>query len=208
MGALVVFYITLIAILIFLQWKVSLLRSGKIEIETVHHAKKHKIKVLKQIALFFGHKIKNYLQKVFMGFAVWRIKTWAKVKRFIELRLPGLYTFFAKRPEFEDKHFRNFFWRSVVEYKYKMQRLKAKIREEEIQKSSSGEDVVNDEQLAEPVVTTPIEQTEQSTTEQTIVENTEVVVKPKRRTLRVKKVPVDENTTEEQVKPKTRRRRI
>jgi hypothetical protein len=139
MGALIVFYIVLVGLIIFLQWKVRLLRSGKIDIQTVHHVKSRKIRILRQTLAFFGHKLKNYLHKVFMQFAVWRMRVSAKAKRFIELRLPGLHMFFAKRPEFKDKHYKNFFWRGVVEYKYKMQRLKAQIREEEIQKSVADE---------------------------------------------------------------------
>lgn len=193
MGALITFYIVLIGLLVFLQWKVSLLRSGKIKIETVHHAKSHKIKILKQIANYFGHRLKNYLHKVFMQFAVWRIKNWAKLKRFIELKLPGLHMFFAKRPEFADKHFKNFFWRSVVEYKYKMQRLKAQIREEEIQKSAEPE---------VPNTTEPV--TEKVVEEALKVEISPIAteIKPKRRILGRKKVMIDGV----QEKPKRRRK--
>lgn len=193
MGALIVFYIVLISLFLFLQWKVALLRSGKIEIETVHRIKSRKIKVLKQTINFIAHKLKVYLHKVFIKFAVWRMKTWAKIKRFIELRLPGLYMFFAKRPDFADKHFKNFFWRSVIEYKYKMKKLKAQIREEEVQKITTEE----------PITETPVE----VAPEPVAIEAEPITVKKRvvRRTLKEK---TEEPKIEEPEKPKRVRRKI
>lgn len=135
MWSVIVFYIVLIVLIIFFQWKVSLLRSGKIDIETIHKSKSKKIKILNHTAKYFAYKLKNYLHKIFIKFALFRMKARVKISKIIENKLPGLYMFFAKRPEFADKHFKNFFWRGVIEYRYKMKRLKAQIKEEELQKS-------------------------------------------------------------------------
>lgn len=134
MATIIIFYVLLIGLLIFLQWKVVLLRSGKIEIQTIHKDKARKIKVLKQIIRYLSHRLKDWLKNGFIKFASWRIRTRARVNYFIETKLPGLYIILTKRPDVEEHHTKNLFWRGVIEYKYKIQRLKAQILEEEVQK--------------------------------------------------------------------------
>lgn len=130
----IIFYILLVGLVAFLQWKVVQLRRGKIEIHTIHKDRSRKIKVLKQIIAYFGHRLKEWLKEVFVSFASWRIRSRVRLNHFIETKLPGLYTILTKRPEIEEKHTKNIFWRGVIEYKYKIQKLKSQIKEEEIQK--------------------------------------------------------------------------
>lgn len=194
MGSIIVFYIALIFLFAFFQWKVALLRNGKIDIETVHKAKSKKIKIIKQTIKYFAYQLKNYLHKIFIKFALFRMKLRVRISKFIESRLPGLHMFFAKRPEFADKHFKNFFWRGVIEYKYKMKKLKAQIREEEMQKSFNENEASPKKEIVETVLQkedmkseqyTVIDATEKSLKEDVIVqESIDSVsakeVKPKR----------------------------
>src|SRR3989338_6057970 len=137
----IIFYILLVGLVAFLQWKVNLLRKGKIEIQTVHKDRLHKIKIIKQVLKYFGHKLKDWLKDAFIKMASWRIRAKARTNYFIETKLPWLHTILTKRPDIEAKHTKNIFWRGVIEYKYKIQKLKAQILEEEEQKIS---DKVND----------------------------------------------------------------
>lgn len=164
MATIIIFYILLIGLIIFLQWKVSLLRKGKIEIQTVHRDRHHKIKVIKQIIRYFGHKLKDWLKNGFIRFASWRIRAKARTNYFIETRLPGLYTVLTKRPEVEEHHTKNIFWRGVIEYKYKIQKLKAQILEEESQKiierensKESGQEVENE--MIKDIIAEAVEET-------------------------------------------------
>lgn len=171
MGSIIVFYIALIFLFAFFQWKVVLLRNGKIDIETVHKAKSKKIKVLKQTIKYFAYQLKNYLHKIFIKFALFRMKLRVRISKFIENKLPGLHMFFAKRPEFGDKHFRNFFWRGVIEYKYKMKKLKAQIREEEMQKSI-GEN--NEPTARKEIVDTTLQQETITPEQYTVIDTSEI----------------------------------
>ncbi|MBP6912764.1 MAG: hypothetical protein KBB86_02415 [Candidatus Pacebacteria bacterium] len=164
MATIIIFYIVLIGLIAFLQWKVSLLRRGKIEIQTVHRDRHHKIKVIKQIIRYFGHKLKDWLKNGFIRFASWRIRAKARTNYFIETRLPGLYTVLTKRPEVEEHHTKNIFWRGVIEYKYKIQKLKAQILEEESQKiierensKESGQEVENE--MIKDIIAEAVEET-------------------------------------------------
>lgn len=139
MAAIIIFYIVLVGLAVFLQWKVNLLRKGKIEIQTIHKDRSRKIKVLKQIIRYIGHELKEWLKSGFIKFASWRIRNRARLNYFIETKLPGLNTILTKRPDVEAKHAKNIFWRGVIEYKYKLQRLKAQILEEEEQKIADKE---------------------------------------------------------------------
>jgi hypothetical protein len=160
MVTIITFYIVLIGLIIFLQWKVSLLRKGKIEIQTIHKDRSRKIKILKQIIRYLGHKLKDWLKNGFIRFASWRIRSRARINYFIETRLPGLYTILTKRPEIEEHHTKNIFWRGVIEYKYKIQKLKAQILEEEIQKindKESGKDV--EDEMIKDIITEAVQET-------------------------------------------------
>jgi hypothetical protein len=54
---------------------------------------------------------------------------------FFESNLPGVYAFFSRKP-ITPGETNSFFWRSVVEYKYKIKQLKAKIA-----KAKDGKDI-------------------------------------------------------------------
>jgi hypothetical protein len=164
MATIIIFYIVLVGLIIFLQWKVSLLRKGKIEIQTVHKDRHHKIKVINQIIRFLGHKLKDWLKNGFIKFASWRIRAKARTNYFIETNLPGLYTILTKRPAIEERHTKNIFWRGVIEYKYKIQKLKAQILEEESQKIIERESTKDVEQETEnemikDIITEAVEET-------------------------------------------------
>lgn len=164
MATIIIFYIVLIGLVAFLQWKVSLLRRGKIEIQTVHKDRHNKIKVIKQIIKYLGHRLKEWLKNVFLKFASWRIRAKARTNYFIETKLPGLYTILTKRPEVHEKHTKNIFWRGVIEYKYKIQKLKAQILEEEVQKiadKESSKDSVQEieKEMIQDIVAEAVEET-------------------------------------------------
>ena len=185
MATIIIFYIVLIGLVAFLQWKVSLLRRGKIEIQTVHRERHHKIKVIKQIIRYFGHKLKDWLKNGFIKFASWRIRAKARTNYFIETRLPGLYTILTKRPEVHEKHTKNIFWRGVIEYKYKIQKLKAQILEEESQKiierensKESGQEVENE--MIKDIIAEAVEETMHEPVEPPQVFHVSDEPKPKR----------------------------
>ncbi len=164
MATIIIFYILLIGLIIFLQWKVSLLRKGKIEIQTVHKDRNRKIKVINQIIKYLGHRLKDWLKNGFIRFASWRIRAKARTNYFIETKLPGLYTILTKRPEIEEHHTKNIFWRGVIEYKYKIQKLKAQILEEEIQKiadkeSSKDADQEIEQEMIQDIIAEAVEET-------------------------------------------------
>lgn len=127
----VIFILSAVALYVTTCYRAYLLRTGVITVDTIHKTQIYEKKVITQTAKFIAYRISRGLHSAFITISEFKIRTGARIARFFELHMPRVYAFFSKKPITPEEHQNSFFWRSVVEYKYKIKQLKAKIKEEE-----------------------------------------------------------------------------
>ncbi len=133
MAFLIIFLISLVGIIILIEYKMWQLRHHKVSLP--EDGSPDMSVAAKKVGRKTIIVAKNNVQHALIGLVRGYLKIWITFKKFIETKFPKFYALFSvkhavERAQEAETSTTSFFWRSVAEYKYKIKNVKHKVYQE------------------------------------------------------------------------------